>query len=96
MKKAILIFFVLFLGFSLTSEAQNAKQFRRAGDEFALKGNFQDALQQYTRAIELQPNNPVLYLKRADSYEKTSDFINAASDYDRACVFDKKKLCRLL
>ncbi len=90
MKKEGIIFLILILGLCLSIQAQNAKKLQKAGDQFAVQGNHEDAILQYSKAIELKPNDPKIYIKRADSYEKTGDFIKAADDYDRACVFDKK------
>ena len=90
MKKIIYLLLVLFIGFPSTSQAQNVKQIVKTGDEFFSRGNYNDALIQYSKAIDVQSNNASLYVKRAGVYEKTGDFEKAAEDYDRAGVFDSK------
>ncbi len=90
MKKAVFILSIILLGFSLNVSAQNVKQLLKTGNEFMMRGSYNDALQQFTKAIELQPNNAVPYTRRADAYEMMGEFEKAAEDLDRAVVFNKK------
>ena len=52
-----------------------------------LAGNYQDAVEQFTRAIDLQPDYDKAYLARADAFEKLGMIREAAEDYDRAATF---------
>jgi tetratricopeptide (TPR) repeat protein len=84
------IFIILITVGTLAIQAQSAKQYLKAGDEFAKKMNFKDAIEQYTKAIELDPDYDKAYIQRAISYNGLNDFENAASDFDRAIVFNEK------
>ncbi len=84
----ILILLSLF-GSSILN-AQSAKQYYKVGEEFAKKMNFEDAIDQYTKAIELDPDYDKAYIQRAIAYTKLDDYEKAAEDFDRAIVFDEK------
>ena len=70
--------------------AQNPRQYLRTGEEFYRSMNYEDAIEQFTRAIELDPNLGRAYINRALSYSKTGNHEMAATDFDRALVLDKK------
>jgi tetratricopeptide (TPR) repeat protein len=91
MKKIVLCIFTALLLTSLHTQAQNPKRFFKAGEDFFLAGNYQDAVEQFTRAIDLQPDYDKAYLARADAYEKLGMINEAAADYDRATTFLDKK-----
>ena len=76
---------------SLNTQAQNPKRFFKAGEDFMLAGNYQDAVEQLTRAIDLQPDYDKAYLARAEAYEKLDSIRDAAEDYDRAATFLNKE-----
>ncbi|MCK5137198.1 MAG: tetratricopeptide repeat protein [Bacteroidales bacterium] len=86
------LFFILILlpVFSAIILAQSAKQCFRAGGEFSKKMNFKDAIEQYSRAIELDPDFEKAYIQRAIAYTKLGDNESAAEDFDRALVFNEK------
>ena len=90
MKKSVLLLFVFFLLLPLIAEAQKVKQIVKTADEFYIRGNYPDALAQFSKAIEISPNDASLYAKRGLAYEMSSDYKNAAEDFDRAGVFDSK------
>ena len=91
MKNIGLYIFAALLLSSLPSQAQNPKRNFKAGEDFSLAGNYQDAVEQFTRAIDLQPDYDKAYLARADAYEKLGMIREAAADYDRAATFLDKK-----
>ena len=90
MNRFICIPALLFLGASLAMQAQSAKQYFRAGDEFFKKLSYENAIEQYTKVIELDPDYDKAYIQRALSYTKIKDFEKAAADFDRAIVFNDK------
>ncbi len=90
MKRLVLILFLLPTISLATVVAQSAKQYYKAGEDFYKSMNFRDAIDQYTRAIELDPDYDKAYIKRAMSYSKIGDHVSAATDYDRALVFDDR------
>jgi tetratricopeptide (TPR) repeat protein len=81
----LLIFAVSLGGFS-----QNAKQFYKTGVTFVESGNHKDAIEQFTKAIELNPDYTRAYIDRACSYEAINELQKAADDYQRAIVFETK------
>ena len=70
--------------------AQSSKQYMKAGDEFLRKMSFDDAIEQFTRAIELDPDDDKAYIQRALAYMQLNDFEKASLDFDRALVFNEK------
>jgi tetratricopeptide (TPR) repeat protein len=90
MKRQAIILILLPLMGTLMMQAQSAKQYFKAGEEFAKKMNFRDAIEQYTNAIELDPDYDKAYIQRAIAYTKIEDYEKAATDFDRAIVFNEK------
>ncbi len=90
MKKIVYILILLPFIFHGTAQAQSAKQYFKAGDDFAKANNYTDAITQYTKAIELEPDYDKAYTQRASAFSRIGEHKNAAEDYDRALVFDAK------
>ena len=80
---------VILSGMSL--QAQSAKQYHKAGEDFAKAMNYADAIDQYSKAIELDPDYDKAYFNRATAYANVGDHEHAAMDFDRAIVFDEKE-----
>ncbi len=81
---------VLLFSFLLTpvySAGQNAKKFLKTGRNFVETQNFSDAIDQFNRAINLDPDFTKAYLARASVYEQMDSLGKAALDYRRASVF---------
>lgn len=57
------------------------------GKEFASSGNHEDAIEQFTKLIQEDPEFTDAYIARAESYEKLGNLKEAAEDYKRASVF---------
>jgi len=76
---------------STTVMAQNPKKFLKAGDDFMGTGNYEDAINQFSRAIELDPDYTKAYLARAEAFEKLGKTQEAFDDYNRAYVFLPKE-----
>ncbi len=60
------------------------------GKEFVASGNYEDAIAQFTKLIEENPEYTEAYVARAEAYEKDGKKAEAASDYKRATVFENK------
>jgi len=90
MKRLSLLLLLFSASILVPVYGQSAKQFLKAGDDFMEVKNYQDAILQYTKAIELDPDNYKGYVQRAEAYEKIKDYKLAAADYDRAVVFRDK------
>ncbi len=69
---------------------QSAKQYLKAGDEFIKNNKFTDAIDQYSKGLQIAPDNDKAYTQRAYAYSQISKFKEAAEDYDRASVFIPK------
>ncbi len=91
MKTLNLMFLSAFLVFSISLSAQNAKKFYKTGEDFIQAGNYQDAVEQLTKAIEIEPDMDKAYLARAEAYEHLDMLLEAAQDYDRAATFLEKE-----
>jgi len=75
----------------LVAFTQNAKQYYKTGLTFVEAGNYQDAIDQFTKALDLEPEYTQAYVERARSYEAYDDLKNAADDLKRALVFEQKE-----
>lgn len=53
-------------------------------------GNYKDAIEQYTHAIELNPIAVKGYLSRGEAYELLNSFDEAYTDYEKALMFAPK------
>jgi tetratricopeptide (TPR) repeat protein len=90
MKKYI-IFLIFFLPFfSSLLNGQSSKQHYKAGEEFLKNNKFEDALDQYSKALAIEPDLTKAYTQRAYAYSQLTRFKEAAEDYDRASVFIPK------
>jgi tetratricopeptide (TPR) repeat protein len=90
MKKNGYILILLLIVSAISVQAQSAKQYFKAGDDFLKANNFKDAIVQYTNAIELDPDYEKAYVQRATAYSRSGEHTKAAEDYDRALVFEEK------
>ena len=54
------------------------------GHIFARQGRFRDALEQYTRALTIDPDRSFTYVSRAHAYRGLRDYEKAVADYNRA------------
>lgn len=85
------ILLMLPLLITATAQAQSAKQYFKAGEDFAKANNYSDAIIQFTKAIELDPDYDKAYVQRATAYSRIGEHKHAAEDYDRALAFDEKE-----
>ncbi len=84
---------VLLFLFSLvmTVQAQNAKKSFKAGEKFLELKNYKDAINNFTSAINADPNFDKAYVARAGCYEVLGEKEKAIADYERAIVFMPKE-----
>jgi tetratricopeptide (TPR) repeat protein len=82
---------LLAIGTSCIVSAQNAKQFYKTGLTFVEAGNHKDAIEQFTKALNVDPEYAQAYVERARSYEAAGDLQNAADDFKRALTFEQKE-----
>ena len=78
----ILLILFIFL-FSYTSYSQTAEEYFNSGLEKMKNGDFSDAIEDYTKAIELSPSSHS-YNNRGDAKKKLGDLDGACSDWKKA------------
>ncbi|HEX8735340.1 MAG TPA: protein kinase [Pyrinomonadaceae bacterium] len=61
-----------------------SKEFYRQGDGFYARRKFDKAIETYTLAIELNPNDFAIYINRGASYHATGEYQKAIADYTKA------------
>lgn len=64
-------------------------QAMRAGESAFSQRDFDEAIRNYGKALQLQPNNYFAALFTGNAYDRKSDFIKAAEWYERAIRFDR-------
>ncbi len=90
MKKICILLLLSSTAFIFTVAAQSAKKYFKTGNQFVQNGKFEDAIDQYSRAIEKDPKNTAFYLARAKSYLQVNRLEEALDDCNRAKVFTSK------
>ena len=102
MKKLILVVVTLFIfGCATSNEENHAGAYYSQGVDWENKGDYERAIANYSKAIEIDPKLPVSYKLRARLYEKKSRYDKAISDYTQAIelnpkdaeAFNKRGLC---
>jgi len=92
MRRRGLIFFTLAMMIALGASAQNAKQMLTAGNKFMAGMKYEAAVEQFARAIDLDPNKPDGYIARAGAYEKLGKHNEAFADLEKALVLAPKNI----
>lgn len=90
LRKSGMIISLLLMGNSYLLLAQSARSYFKAGEEFHRSMDYRDAIAQYTKAIELDPEFDEAYINRARAFSQTGDHASAAVDFDRALAFNEK------
>ena len=62
----------------------NASEYFERGNRAVQRGDFQAAINDYTRAIDLQPDSANAYYNRGIAYENIGEYESAIDDYTRA------------
>lgn len=83
---------LVFLSVATACSVQNYGKFRRTAEKFYENGKYEDAIEQYTHAIELKPSKIDLYLERGVALETLQRYEEAYSDFEKANVFDPKEV----
>ncbi|EMP36522.1 Small glutamine-rich tetratricopeptide repeat-containing protein beta [Chelonia mydas] len=75
---------------SLPEDIEKADQLKDEGNNHMKEENYVAAVDCYTHAIELDPNNAVYYCNRAAAQSKISNYNEAIKDCERAIAIDPK------
>jgi len=75
---------------TLSAIGQSAKKNYKAGQEFVENLKYDDAIAQFTSAIEFEPSNPDYYFARGMVYEKQLKYPEAKADFEKSLVFAPK------
>lgn len=62
--------------------------FNESGNEKFEQGKYQEAIQDYDKAIRLAPNNITYYLNRGKAKKESEDYYGALGDFDHALKLD--------
>ena len=78
---------VLFLSIS-SVYAETAEEYFQRGLANDNQGNYDQAISDYTKAIEIDPNLPGVYFNRGSIYDNQGNLPQAISDYTKAIEID--------
>jgi len=77
---------------------KSVEDYNRRGESKNYKGNYTGAIIDFTKAIELGPNNPISYYNRGDAWIKLEEYqggehhlTEAISDYTKVIELDSKR-----
>jgi len=79
-----------------TAAASAATDMLKAGDAAFGNGDYSTAVRHYTAALEIDPNTPVFFTKRAAAYMAIKKYTQALKDLDRAVELDENSTQGLL
>src|SRR5688572_5414546 len=74
-----------------TMLAQTPKKFCDAAEKFVKASSYEEAIDNYSKAIELDPQFDKAYIARAVCYEKVNKKDLAVEDYKKASAFEPKE-----
>jgi tetratricopeptide (TPR) repeat protein len=74
--------------FKFSADA-DVEQSMRAGEAAFSQRDFDEAIRNYGKALQRQPNNYFAALFTGNAYDRKSDFVKAAEWYERAIGFDR-------
>ncbi|MFP4487844.1 MAG: tetratricopeptide repeat protein [Bacteroidales bacterium] len=89
MRKSVTLLALIMMAAALN--AQSFRKVRKAAEAFVESGKYEDAVEQYTHAIQLKPTDIDIYIERGKAYEAMELYDEAYTDYEKAHVFDPKE-----
>jgi tetratricopeptide (TPR) repeat protein len=88
MKRGFSVLVLVLFVSGLTVYGQSSRKYIKAGEEFIRNSMYDDAIEQFSRAIDESPSSTDGYLSRARAYELTGNYRLAYDDYKRAVSFE--------
>ena len=70
-------------------DKKKAEEFKTKGNTFVKEQKYAEAIEAYTKAIELDKNSPVYYCNRAAAYTNSEKFHEALDDCKRAIAINE-------
>src|SRR5262245_35516260 len=71
--------------------SQSPRKFCDAAEKFEKANNLEQAIENYSKAIDLDPKFDKAYIARAGCYEKINKKEEAVEDYKKALAFNPKE-----
>ncbi len=96
MKKRIFFLTVMIALVTVVSYGQSAKKFYKAGNVFVKNLRYEEAAAQFSRAINLDPANPLYYTARGNVYSKLGKHEDARDDLEKSVMFQPKSVEALI
>lgn len=75
---------------SMNVKGQSAKRHYKAGEDFIESKKFEFAIDEFTKAIEIDPDYTKAYIERGKLYDKAGNKDAAIEDFSKAVVFEPK------
>lgn len=80
----LLVVAAIFLANGVAQANNDAEIYFNRGYNYHSSGQYELAIQNYNKAIQLNPNNSVYYKRRAYSYFELKKYEQAIKDFDKA------------
>ncbi|MBP8960360.1 MAG: tetratricopeptide repeat protein [Bacteroidales bacterium] len=96
MKRKIVISVMLSLLVITVSFGQSGKKFYKTGNQFMAGMKYDDAIVQFTNAINVEPSNSNYYVARGNAYEIVGKLNEAFADFEKALFFKPKDVKTLI
>ncbi len=77
-----------------TVDSSRVKELTELREKYIASGRYQEAIEVSTKMIELMPDNALFYLARGEAYEKSNNYANAVTDYEKALSMDRGDLAK--
>jgi tetratricopeptide (TPR) repeat protein len=78
----VFIGMLLYLGCATTSEEKNVTEFNKQGFDYAKQGQYDQAISDFSKALEINPRNTEAYYNRGIAYYNQGRYDQAVSDFN--------------
>ncbi len=96
MKKRVIVFFVVCIAAVMSVTAQTAESYNTAGIEKAEKGLYKEALDDFSKAIEINPQYAEAYFNRAMMYGQQGKITLSCADLQKAKELGLKQAASMI